>query len=279
MPTYETPGPISAALHVPAGTVRLLATDRTDTRVEVRPRDAGNKADVRAAEQTRVDYESRKLKLRAPRQRGASGPNGILDVVVELPTGSDLEVRGSSVNLRSEGRLGEFRCRSASGAIDLDATGPLDLHSASGDVTVNRVVGRIEVRLGSGDVRIREIDGSGSVKNSSGDLHVGDVAGDVRLNAASGDVFVAVANADVHAKAATGNVVLAEVRGGSVVAETSTGQLEIGIRESVAAWLDLCSQTGSAHSSLTTTDGPQQGEETVKVEARTVSGDIVIRRS
>ncbi|MGP3977737.1 DUF4097 family beta strand repeat-containing protein [Streptomyces sp. 8N114] len=277
MPSYETPEPISAAINLPAGTLRLLTTGRGATSVEVQPSDPEKKSDVQAVEQTRVEYANGKLKVKAPRQRGSQ--SGMLDIVVELPDGSDLEIRSSSLDLRSKGRLGELRCRSASGDIDLDVTGPLDLDTASGDVTVNRVAGRIDVQLGSGDVHIHEIDGSGCVKSSSGDLRVGNVTGELRLNAASGDIALSVAHADVQAKAVTGNIVLGEVARGSVAAETSTGQLKIGIRDTVPAWLDLHSQTGSVHNALATTDGPEQGEETVKVEARSLSGDIVIHRS
>ncbi|GAA3465271.1 hypothetical protein GCM10018963_72840 [Saccharothrix longispora] len=34
---FDTPAPVSAVLDIPAGHVRFVAADRTDTAVEVRP--------------------------------------------------------------------------------------------------------------------------------------------------------------------------------------------------------------------------------------------------
>ena len=59
MPTFDTPEPISATIDVAVGDVRITASDRADTVVEVRPSDASNDEDVKAAEQTRVEYAER----------------------------------------------------------------------------------------------------------------------------------------------------------------------------------------------------------------------------
>lgn len=56
MPTFDTPKPISITIDIAAGNVHFVASDRTDTTVEVRPGDDTNQADVKAAAQTRVDY-------------------------------------------------------------------------------------------------------------------------------------------------------------------------------------------------------------------------------
>jgi hypothetical protein len=39
------------------------------------------------------------------------------------------------------------------------------------------------------------------------------------------------------------------------------------------------SQFGHVHTSLDAADGPEQSDETAEVQARTASGDVVIRRS
>jgi hypothetical protein len=54
MPTFDTPQPISVTVELGVGDLRIVASDRTDTMVEVRPSDPAKKADVTAAEQTRV---------------------------------------------------------------------------------------------------------------------------------------------------------------------------------------------------------------------------------
>lgn len=92
MPTFDTPTPISATVDLVVGDVQLTATDRTDTHVEVRPSNAATEADVRAAEQTRVEYADGRLVVRSPRQRGFGlfGKPGSVDVTIGLPTGSHL---------------------------------------------------------------------------------------------------------------------------------------------------------------------------------------------
>ena len=52
MPIFETPEPISATIDLAVGDVRITASDRHDTVVDVRPSDASHEPDVRAAEQT-----------------------------------------------------------------------------------------------------------------------------------------------------------------------------------------------------------------------------------
>ena len=56
MPTFNTPGPISATIDLAAADVRIIASDRQDTVVEVRPSNSAHEPDVKVAEQTKVDY-------------------------------------------------------------------------------------------------------------------------------------------------------------------------------------------------------------------------------
>jgi DUF4097 and DUF4098 domain-containing protein YvlB len=116
------------------------------------------------------------------------------------------------------------------------------------------------------------------IKNSNGDAWVGAVGGDVRLQAANGSIAVDVARASVVAKSANGDVRLGEVERGSVVLETKLGDLEVGIPEGIAAWLDVRATAGRVHNSLAATDAPAAPGDTVEVRARTVAGDVVVRR-
>ena len=42
MPTFDTPGPISAVIDLVVGDARITASDRDDTTVEIRPSDASH---------------------------------------------------------------------------------------------------------------------------------------------------------------------------------------------------------------------------------------------
>ena len=81
------------------------------------------------------------------------------------------------------------------------------------------------------------------------------------------------------AKTANGDVRITGVSRGEVVLETAAGELEVGIREGTAAWLDVATQFGAVHNTLGTDDAPGPSDSTVEVRARTAVGDILVGRS
>jgi DUF4097 and DUF4098 domain-containing protein YvlB len=279
MPTFDTPEPITATIDLAIGDVRISAADRGTTVVDVQPSDASSEEDLKLAEQIRVEYANEQLLVKAPKLRSwlsRRGPS--VDVTIELPAGSRVHGALGLGDVHCDGRLGDCRIKTGLGRIGLDQADTLNLRSGAGDISVERAAGRAEVTAGSGDVRLREVDGSAVIKNSNGDTWVGTAAGDLRLNAANGSIAVDLAQASVGAKSANGDVRLGEVVRGSVVLETKIGDLEVGIREGTAAWLDVNSQFGRVHNALEAADGPQTSAETVEVRARTSVGEVVIRR-
>lgn len=281
MPTFHTPEPISVAIELAVGDARITASDRRNTVVEVRPSDASHEPDVRAAEQTRVEYAAGRLLVKAPRQRGLGLFNkiGSIDLTIELPEGSRVQGEASIAAFRGVGRLGECRVKISTGDIQLDHTGPLDLNTGAGAIVVDSVVGRAEVSTGTGRVRLREIDGAAVVKNANGNSWVGEITGDLRVNAANGDISVDVANSGITANTANGDVRIGEVARGSASLKSGCGEIEIGIQAGTAALLDVYTPLGRIHNHLATADSPEPSDETVEVGARTYYGDIVIRRA
>jgi hypothetical protein len=283
MPTFDTPEPITVTVELGVGDLRIVASDRTDTMVDVRPTDPAKKADVTAAEQTRVEYAGGGLLIKAPKNwrqysfRRGGGES--VDVQVELPAGSQLRGETGVAALRCQGRLGECRYRTGVGDIQLDQAGAVQLRTGVGDLIVERAGGDAEVTTGSGSVRIGRVDGAAVVKNSNGDTWIGEVTGDLRVNAANGRISVDRARETVAAKSANGDVRLGEVAHGAVLAQTAFGKVDIGIRDGVAAWLDLDTRFGNVRNDLDTADRPGAGEDTVEVRARTSFGDITIQRS
>ena len=282
MPTFDTPEPISVTVELGVGDLRIVASDRTDTMVEVRPSDPTSKADVTAAEQTRVEYAGGRLLIKAPkswRQLTWRGGGESIDVQVELPAGSHLRGETGVAALRCQGRLGECRYKTGVGDIQLGQAGAVQLRTGVGDLTVEQADGDAELTTGSGSVRIDHIDGAAVVKNSNGDTWIGEVTGDLRVNAANGRISVDRARETVAAKSANGDVRLGEVAHGAVLAQTGFGKVEIGIRDGVAAWLDLNTRFGNVRNDLDAAERPESGEDAVEVRARTSFGDITINRS
>jgi hypothetical protein len=262
MPAFETPEPISVAVEFDVGTVRLYASDRGDTVVDVRPSDPGSDADIRAAGQATVEYAAGQLVVRTPRSRARRwfGLGGSIDVLIELPTGSQVDA-DIAADVLGRGRLGDC-----------------NLTTTNGDVLLEQA-GRLRVSTSNGEIRVGRIDGSGTVKTSNGDIAIGQATGDVRLNTASGDITVDRALAGVDARTAYGSVRVSEAEQGSIRVETSYGDLEVGLRSGTAAWLDVMSNYGNVNVPMTPHDGPGQAEKTIEVRAHTDYGDVLIHRS
>jgi DUF4097 and DUF4098 domain-containing protein YvlB len=279
MPTFDTPEPISATIVLAIGDVRISTGDRGTTVVEVHPSDASNEEDLKAAELTRVEYADEQLLVKAPKLRSWLSKRGpSVDVTIELPAGSHVHGTLGMGDFHSDGPVGDCRITTGLGRIQLDRADTLHLKSGAGDIIVAGATGHAEVTAGAGDVRLGELDGTAVIKNSNGDTWVGVAAGDLRLNAANGNIAVDVAHASVVAKSANGDVRLGEVVRGSVVLETKIGDLEVGVREGTAAWLDVDARFGHLHNSLAAAEAPEPSSETVEVRARTSVGEIVIRR-
>lgn len=278
MPSFDTPGPISVAAHVGAGSIRFTASDRLDTVVEVRPVNAKQNKDVRAAEQTEVGYASGVLTVRT-KQRHLVGPTGAVDVSVELPAGSRVDLTGSWTQVVGEGRLGEVRVKTSGGNVRLDVTGPLRLNASHSSVLIDRIEGTAAITTSSGSLRVGVVDGSAVLKNSHGNTTVAAATGDLRVSGAHGDIDIERAEGSVTATTAHGTLRVAEVAGGVVQLETAYGGIEVGVREGTAAWLDVSSERGQVHNALADSAPPAEAEDTVRIRARTRWGNIDIRRA
>ncbi|WP_093800251.1 DUF4097 family beta strand repeat-containing protein [Streptomyces sp. Wb2n-11] len=278
MPSFDTPEPISVSAFLYAGSIRFIAGDRLDTAVEVRPRAPKKDLDVRAAEQTEVTCASGVLTVTTPKAN-LLGRGGSVDVTVELPTGSDIDLTGTGANVLGEGRLGEVRVKTSAGDVRLDTTGPLTLNASHGTITVDRVEGMAEITTSTGNVRVGTVDGPAALKNSHGSTTVGTVTGDLRVGGAHGGIDITRAGGSVTGTSTHGHLRIAEVARGTVQLETSHGSIEVGVHEGTAAWLDVSSNRGQVRNALTASEAPEQAEGTVRVRARTNWGNIDVLRA
>ena len=192
--TFNTPSPIAAVLDLYVADVRIEAADRADTIVEVRPSDPGKASDIKAAENTRVEYDdaTRTLSVitRKPRNRFVNfskRPESI-DVVIQLPTDSDVRGEVSVGDYRAEGLLGAVTLKTDLGAVRIAETGTLNVRTGLGEVVVEGASGSAEVRNGSGEIRIGAIDGAADVSTGNGTVRIGVVAGTANVKAANGAV-------------------------------------------------------------------------------------------
>jgi DUF4097 and DUF4098 domain-containing protein YvlB len=156
MQTFTTTAPITAVVDIPAGHIRITATDRTDTTVQISPADPARSRDTKAAEQTTVEFTDSTLQIRTPNQNQAFGPSGSIDVTVHLPAGSHLRTTTAAAELRTTGPLGQVAFEGAHGPIALDQATDLRVSTNSGDITVAHLTGPAHISTQQGDIHITQ---------------------------------------------------------------------------------------------------------------------------
>jgi DUF4097 and DUF4098 domain-containing protein YvlB len=280
MPTFDTPTAIDVAIHLPVGAVEIIASDRKDTVVTVSPTNPDRPADVRGAEETKVTFDGTLLTIKGPKPRfNFVGPSESIDVTVEVPTGSRLTVDISMGGLRTSGRLGATRLKGSLGAVSVESTGDLSLNNSHGNVSVGVVDGSLDITASHGQIHVDSVAGDAILKASHGSVTVGDARGNLEAKLSYGDLTIGKSAGSVQAKTAYGAIQVGEVASGSVDVESGFGEVTVGVRQGVAAWLDLSSKKGHVRNELGADSAPEPSEQTVSVRARTQFGNIAIRRA
>ncbi|MEW2500410.1 DUF4097 family beta strand repeat-containing protein [Amycolatopsis sp. NPDC047767] len=173
MQKFTTTAPISAFVAIPAGRVQVIAADRADTTVEVRPADASKARDVKVAEQTTVSFTDGVLRIEATAKNQMLGASGSIEVTVQLPADSRVSASAAAADFRGVGRLGEVSFEGSHGAVKLDETAGLRLSTQAGDVSVGRLNGPASITTGKGNIDIASaVRGSVVLRTSAGDVSV-----------------------------------------------------------------------------------------------------------
>ncbi|MGW1529750.1 DUF4097 family beta strand repeat-containing protein [Streptomyces sp. NPDC001588] len=217
MQRFDTPAPVSAVLDIPAGRIRLIAADRADTVVEVLPVDASKGRDVKAAEQTTVEFADGVLRTEASTAKNRMlGNTGSVEVTVQLPAGSHVEAKTAGAGFRGVGRLGDVVFEGAQGAVEVDEAASVRLTVLAGDVTVGRLGGAAEISTQKGDIHITEaVRGTVALRTEHGEVSIGAAHGvSASLDAGTGHgrIHNALKNTEgtaeltVHATTAYGDI-------------------------------------------------------------------------
>jgi hypothetical protein len=282
MKRFETTGPVELTVDIGAhADIWVVATERNEATVQIRPRNPARALDVQAAEQIEVELVGGRLLARLSQWRRSNwfSGGGAVELMIEVPTGSVIDVSSGMGGLTAEGELGRAVLRTGMGQIYIEHCAELRAKTGQGDVTVGKAVGTVLIVTGTGKVQVAEIDGSATIKNSNGETSVEKITGELRVSASNGDIVLGHAAGDVTARSANGAVRIAQVARGTVTAATAAGAIDVGVRPATAVWLDLQSGYGRVHNTLATANGPETTEETVHVRARTGYGDITVHRS
>jgi len=216
MQSFTTPSPVTAVFDIPAGRVQVIAADRADTAVEVRPADAGSRRDAKAAEQVTVEYADGTLRVAAPAGNRVLGNSGAVEVTVQLPAGSAVEANAASGEFRTVGRLGAVAFAGQQAAVKIDEAATAHLTVLAGSVSVGRLGGDSEIRTGKGEIQVGEAAGRMlTLGTEDGNIEVTAAAGvSAALDAGTtlGRVHNALKNADgtpglvIHATTGRGDI-------------------------------------------------------------------------
>jgi DUF4097 and DUF4098 domain-containing protein YvlB len=154
MQTFATTAPITAVLDIPAGLVQFIAADRDNTAVEVRPSNASKSRDVKAAEQTEIEFADGVLRIKGQAGNQLLGASGAVEITVQLPAGSRVEAKAASAEFRGVGRLGDIALEAAQSDIKIDEAASVRLTTQAGDVSIGRLTGSAEINTQKGDITI-----------------------------------------------------------------------------------------------------------------------------
>ena len=154
MQKFATTAPIAAVLDIPAGLVQFIAADRSDTAVEVRPANATSSRDVKAAEQTSVEFADGVLRINGAKGSKILGSSGSVEITVQLPAGSRVEAKAAAAEFRGVGRLGDIAFEAAQSDIKIDEAANVLVRTQAGDVTVGSVSGSAEISTQKGDITV-----------------------------------------------------------------------------------------------------------------------------
>jgi DUF4097 and DUF4098 domain-containing protein YvlB len=263
--TFPIDGPAQIDVRLAAGEIELDPSADGSVEVELIAHDDESQ---RLVDDARVELQDHTLVVDVPQKRGGfnwsilSGRQGIT-CRIRAPHASGLSVRTKSADVIARGTIGS-----------------LNVSGASGDVEAVRVEGGVNVKSASGDTRIEEVLGGVNVQTASGDVQVEVVRGGVNIASASGDVEIGEAYDNVNVNTVSGDQEHHAVMQGNVSAQSVSGDVTIGVRRGSKVYLDCNTVSGDTSSELElTTDAPAGDGPLVEIRAKTVSGDITIKRA
>jgi hypothetical protein len=280
MSAFAVDGPASVRIELQIGRVEVLATPRDDVAVEVSPSDRGRSGDRAAAEAVRVDRVGEgAIAVKGPHKLNLFGRGDSVDVLVEVPEGSDVAATVRYGSARLAGRLAAVRADLPYGEFSVDAADRLELKGGHGEYRVAHVEGDAEIGFKSGTMRVGHVGGRLRLTGADGPITVDRAAGPAELSTSSGGIELGTADAGATIRSAYGSVRLRDAVSGIVQIDGSYGSVEVGVRQGTAVWLDATSQHGVVRTDLTADSGPAAGDETLELRLRTGYGSIDVHRS
>jgi hypothetical protein len=176
-------------------------------------------------------------------------------------------------------------------SIDYDISVPeataLNLHSGSGDLTIQTDVRYLSASTGSGNIHASQIKGSSDLASGSGDIQLDtESPAEVKLRTGSGNIRLRGLASSLAARTGSGDITADLHLAGAANLATGSGNVRMHLGSD--AHFDLESSTGSGNIHIDYPNAPHQDDHTrhhltasingggQPLEIRTGSGDITI---
>jgi Putative adhesin len=276
MPTFATPGPVTATVEVAGAQVRVTASDRTDTVVLVEPRNPASRKDIKVAGKTKVDLADGQLTVKTITPGDKSGS---VAITIDLPAGSSLAAYLAHSSVQVDGSVGQCELHMASGRVQLDRIDALRANISAGEVAIAHIAGRADIDGGAFAVRIGEVEGPVAITGSGGQAWIGHATADLELSSSSGGFDIDRADSSVTATTASGAIRIGRMAHGQAKLMNGSGNIEVGISDGTAASIDVNSERGAVRNSVASPESTDAPDAAVMVHARTRHGDIIIQRA
>jgi DUF4097 and DUF4098 domain-containing protein YvlB len=248
--TFHTPEPVDLEINIPTGDIDVETVDGDQSSVVLE----GNE---RMIEATEVRQEGRRIVVEL---RGKK-PFGITISIGEFSFGN-----------------GSMRVRAR-----VPHSSRVELATAAADTKLRGRVHELESKSASGDLLVRgEIEHDATIKTVSGDAVLDAIGGSLRFTTVSGDVVARRVGASVEGKSVSGDVRIEETRQGTVMLQSVSGDLEVGVAPGTNLDVDAGSVSGDLESEVPLgSDAESAGGEgpTLVVRGKTVSGDFRVFRA
>ncbi|HTG46421.1 MAG TPA: DUF4097 family beta strand repeat-containing protein [Actinomycetota bacterium] len=261
--TFDTPGHVAADVRIPTGDVLVRASDTNITTVRIEGQRGDEEITVTCepmpdgGHHLLIEVRDKKTWALIRFSWGQE-----LQVLIELPNATDLQVQTGSADLDVRGTVAGIDFRTGSGEVHFeDVEGDVKIKTASGDTRGRTVGGHLACHGASGDVEVEAVHGGITVRTASGDLDVGEVEGGASVASVSGDVLIG------------------GLREGNAQVRSVSGDIEIGVAQGIGVFLDVRSTSGDVASSLDAASQLGGGGPDLEITAQSVSGDISIRRA
>lgn len=266
--TFDTSAPPTLTIEIQSGQVVVEARQTDQTRVEVTGR---------SADEVRVDQDGDRIEVIGPRRVGFLTESNRVEVTVSLPTGSSLVTRLGSADVRVTGTLEHTRIATGSGEVTVESVASdAVVKTGSGEIAIETLRGNADLKTGSGSIRVGLVEGQARLATGSGDIEVGRAVREIALKTGSGNLNVHDASDDAVLSTATGDVAVGRFSRGRLKATSASGDISIGVPPDIPVWTDISSATGGIRSNLVGAGRPTEGQEHIRLRARTATGQVVL---